>query len=328
MTRGPRTRPSRRFFHMPGFRMRTVALALLGFIAASTCAAADKPEPAGPPPPPEKWSDAEVAAARADCTKRLSGQHVLSEMLGPIREGMCGTPAPLRLKGFEYGAEAALKFDPEPVVSCRLAEAMSRWTADVVQPEAKKRLQSRIVGLVTVASYNCRSRYNDQSQRLSEHAYVNALDVSEFITEKGQRIAIEGAWKAADERGAFLHAIHDGACRIFGTTLGPEANDAHRNHFHLDMKERRTPLCDFSPEQIKAREEAKKHPPAPSEAECKAMWDKADGNKDGVLGEGEADKFAEAMKAHNAKNKPNAAKAIDQAIFMQLCKDGAFAKTK
>jgi hypothetical protein len=39
-------------------------------------------------------------------------------------------------------------------------------------------------------------------------------------------------------RTQFLRDIHTGACRIFGTTLGPEANDAHRNHFHVDMAER------------------------------------------------------------------------------------------
>ena len=37
----------------------------------------------------------------------------------------------------------------------------------------------------------------------------------------------------------FLRAAHDSACRIFGTVLGPEANSAHRNHFHVDMAERK-----------------------------------------------------------------------------------------
>ena len=36
----------------------------------------------------------------------------------------------------------------------------------------------------------------------------------------------------------FLRAAHRSACRIFGTVLGPEANKAHRNHFHVDMAER------------------------------------------------------------------------------------------
>ena len=44
---------------------------------------------------------------------------------------------------------------------------------------------------------------------------------------------------------AFLHDAHDAACRIFGTTLGPEANEAHRNHLHVDMAERKIKkICD------------------------------------------------------------------------------------
>jgi hypothetical protein len=38
----------------------------------------------------------------------------------------------------------------------------------------------------------------------------------------------------------FLRAVHASACKTFGTTLGPEANDAHRNHFHFDLAERKT----------------------------------------------------------------------------------------
>ena len=33
----------------------------------------------------------------------------------------------------------------------------------------------------------------------------------------------------------FLKAIHEGACREFETVLGPEANEEHRSHFHLDL---------------------------------------------------------------------------------------------
>jgi hypothetical protein len=39
-------------------------------------------------------------------------------------------------------------------------------------------------------------------------------------------------------RQQFLRRVHTGACRYFATVLGPEANDAHRNHFHVDMAER------------------------------------------------------------------------------------------
>lgn len=43
---------------------------------------------------------------------------------------------------------------------------------------------------------------------------------------------------AHNARQLFLRGIHAAACRRFGTVLGPEANEAHRNHFHLDMADR------------------------------------------------------------------------------------------
>jgi hypothetical protein len=48
-----------------------------------------------------------------------------------------------------------------------------------------------------------------------------------------------------DGKGAFLRAIHRAACRTFTTVLGPEANAAHKNHFHVDMAERsRGGICE------------------------------------------------------------------------------------
>lgn len=53
-----------------------------------------------------------------------------------------------------------------------------------------------------------------------------------------------GSLSRADAQ-AFLRAIHDDACKLFWTVLGPEANAAHRDHFHLDMRKRRyVKICD------------------------------------------------------------------------------------
>jgi hypothetical protein len=42
----------------------------------------------------------------------------------------------------------------------------------------------------------------------------------------------------------FLRRLHKGACGVFGTVLGPEANEAHRDHFHFDLAPRRqSVLC-------------------------------------------------------------------------------------
>jgi hypothetical protein len=43
---------------------------------------------------------------------------------------------------------------------------------------------------------------------------------------------------ATTKEAAFLKRLHGGSCTMFATVLGPEANEAHRDHFHLDMKVR------------------------------------------------------------------------------------------
>jgi hypothetical protein len=47
----------------------------------------------------------------------------------------------------------------------------------------------------------------------------------------------------ADSKMDFLRNAHSSACKVFGTVLGPEANSAHKNHFHVDMAPRRV-ICE------------------------------------------------------------------------------------
>lgn len=51
--------------------------------------------------------------------------------------------------------------------------------------------------------------------------------------------AVPAAFDPEDGVAQFLRAAHETACKRFGTVLGPEANEAHRNHFHLDMAQRK-----------------------------------------------------------------------------------------
>ncbi len=198
---------------------------------------------------PNAWTAADIEGGLQDCSRRLSGLHVIYDKLTPLKEGACGLPSPIRLKAFETGGAPTLQLLPEPIVSCKMTEGLRHWFDDIVQRSAKAHLDAAIIRIGSLSAYMCRSRYDDPSQRISEHAYANALDVSEFVTAKGEHIAVLDHWGGSDERAAFLREVHDGACKIFGTTLGPDANEAHKNHFHLDMKERRHPLCDFAPGQ-------------------------------------------------------------------------------
>ena len=43
-----------------------------------------------------------------------------------------------------------------------------------------------------------------------------------------------------DHAARFLREVHASACGPFSTILGPEANDYHKNHFHVDLAERKS----------------------------------------------------------------------------------------
>ncbi|HKJ60950.1 MAG TPA: extensin family protein [Hyphomicrobiales bacterium] len=194
-------------------------------------------KPIGPPPRPAQWSDQDIAKARARCENLLSDAIFEFKPLEPIREGVCGTPAPVELNSVSAGQTVTIR--PAAKLNCNMASQFHRWMVEIVQPGAKAYLDTEIAGVINVASYHCRTRYNDPGQRMSQHAFANALDVAGFITAKGVQIDVERFWEGDTPQSHFLREIHDGACKIFGTVLGPEANAAHHNHFHLDMTKRR-----------------------------------------------------------------------------------------
>jgi len=62
---------------------------------------------------------------------------------------------------------------------------------------------------------------------------------------------------------------------------------------------------------------------AATDAECQAMWTKADVNKDGVLSDAEAMRYAAAMRVN--ERKASADGRIDQASFLEACKADVYA---
>lgn len=202
----------------------------------------EQPAPPMGPPAPQVWPPDAIKEAAAECSRLLRNQPLDYETLQPIKDGACGAPAPLKLKG--YAGEPKLEIRPAATLTCKMALALHRWLQTIVQPRAKELLHANVIRLGNVSSYHCRHRYNDPSQPMSHHAFANAIDVGEFVTAKGERISVLEHWPGSDERAAFLKDIHKGACGIFGTVIGPERDAAHKNHFHLDMASRKRALCE------------------------------------------------------------------------------------
>lgn len=302
--------------------------------------------------PTVPWTEAEIADAAAKCKKLLTGDPLDYDLLPPIKEGVCGTPAPVLLRA--VGHDPKVTINPPATLSCPMADVLGEWLRDTVQPEAKAVFGSAVVKIQNSSSYVCRNRYGGAGTPLSEHALANAFDVSEFVLANGVRVTVLDHWprvvkapptpkqnpvrvgdgaastppakpkgrdrdgvvtaakaepgeppahdpnpfdeddgaasepppdaepaldpnpfddhaalgppakpeggdrgavdaakaepdepqpvtaeSAPDSKSGFITHLHEDACRRFGTVLGPNANEAHKDHFHLDMKKRR-----------------------------------------------------------------------------------------
>ena len=138
------------------------------------------------------WSEREVATAKAECTKMLAGLALDYEPLPLIKEGKCGAPAPILLKSI--GSEPKVEIEPPATVTCAMAKALSAWLDKTVQPEAQARVGAPVVKLANASSYVCRNRYSGTDTLLSEHALANALDVSEFVFQSGEKVTVLASW--------------------------------------------------------------------------------------------------------------------------------------
>ncbi|MGD9501740.1 MAG: extensin family protein [Methyloceanibacter sp.] len=234
--------------------------------------------------PTVPWTETEIGAAAAKCKELLTGDPLDYELLPPIKEGLCGTPAPVLLRAVGHDPKVAI--EPPATMSCPMADVLGEWLRDTVQPQAKALFGRPVVKIQNASSYVCRNRYGGGNTPLSEHALANAFDVSQFVLADGTRITVLDHWphvatattesapasdaanggesapggdnvvtpaKAAaeeptapppvatepDPKSRFVTFLFEDACRRFGTVLGPNANEAHKDHFHLDMKRRR-----------------------------------------------------------------------------------------
>lgn len=144
----------------------------------------------------------------------------------------CGAERPFVITALNGGHVA---LTPAATLRCPMVRPVEAWLQNVVQPAARRYLNTSVVRLKVAASYACRSRNNKPGAKLSEHGRANALDVSAFHLADGSVVSIKGNWRDFGSSGRFLRATHSGACRHFSTVLGPDADRHHHDHLHLDL---------------------------------------------------------------------------------------------
>jgi hypothetical protein len=163
------------------------------------------------------------------------------------RTAVAQTPIPDQTTGDGCGFEGAVRvarsgvsFGSDFVATCPLAVAWALFETHALQPAARRHLSQEVVRVVHLGSYACRNVNHRESGRRSEHATANALDIAGFVLADGARITLAGDWRGSPARADFLRDVRNGACRFFDVVLSPDFNEAHRDHFHLDMGRFRT----------------------------------------------------------------------------------------
>jgi hypothetical protein len=174
------------------------------------------------------WRDQEERSCMAQ--RRVE----LSAWVRPDRKvndrGVCGIDRPLKVAAMESGT---VGIGPVATLGCPITAAVEGWLNEAVQPAAMAWFGVPITE--QISAYSCRPRNNEAGERLSEHAFGNAIDVAGFQLADGRTVTVKKDWSLGDDAArSFLREIFAAACERFKTVLGPGVR-YHGDHFHLDL---------------------------------------------------------------------------------------------
>lgn len=181
---------------------------------------------------------ADFVADGSACRQTFTDATIDFAPLPAVGSGQCLAANRTRLAD---AAVPGLTLRPAGVApSCAVSVALLLWMRERVQPAAQRHFGQPVERLEHLGSYNCRSIGGGTSGTPSEHSTGNAIDIAAFVLADGSRISLIEDWRSEPDgpRSGFLRDVRDGACDLFATTLSPDYNAAHADHFHFDQAQR------------------------------------------------------------------------------------------
>jgi hypothetical protein len=169
----------------------------------------------------------------ATCEAALNAAGVVFKQVANVQEGQCGYQDAIEVKA------SLADLTPNPgapknlPMTCDLAARLHMWERHVVIPAAEKYLGSPVSEIKAFGTFQCRNVAD--TDKLSEHAYAKAADIASFVLADGRGISVLDDFYGKDAKGDFLREVRQRACDLFDVTLGPDYNEAHKNHFHVDV---------------------------------------------------------------------------------------------
>lgn len=177
---------------------------------------------------------APLPAGEAACRERLRLLGVAFEEAPPISEPEgCAAAHPLTVTGLP----GSVALEPPALLTCPMAEATARFVRDHAASAVREEFDADLTAISQVSSYVCRPR--NGSDKLSEHAFANALDWRALALDDGNTIDVRAHGRTEPRRARLIERLRQAACGPFRTVLGPGSDADHADHFHFDLAERR-----------------------------------------------------------------------------------------
>ncbi len=150
----------------------------------------------------------------------------------------CGIDYPVLLSGFSGG----IQLKPATKLNCQTTLALAKWVKYELAPSSRYRYLSGVKTIESMGGYSCRRMNNSRQKRnpMSEHARGNAIDLGKFVLKNGKKIDVRKKGFFAFREKGLLNTVRDDSCKYFHTVLGPGSNKEHWNHFHFDLRSRKS----------------------------------------------------------------------------------------
>lgn len=150
----------------------------------------------------------------------------------PGRIAACGIEEAVKIRSV-----SGIALSQQALMDCTTAAAFKKWVDRGVKP-AIGNAGGGVSQIRVAAHYACRTRNNQPGAKISEHGKGRAIDISGFRLRDGTEITLLQDWNRRGT-GTMLRQMHQRACGIFGTVLGPDSDRFHKDHFHFDTARHR-----------------------------------------------------------------------------------------
>lgn len=178
-----------------------------------------------------------MPAAEIACRQQLKRLGVVYRDLPRIHDGpSCGIDYPIELRSLSGNIDVK----PAVKLNCQVTAAFAKWVKYELAPSSRYRYWSGVKTIRPLGGYSCRTMNSRRGNPMSEHARGNAIDVGKFVLKNGKQIDVRRKGFFAFRERGLLKAVRADSCKYFNTVLGPGSDPFHKDHFHFDLRTRKS----------------------------------------------------------------------------------------